>query len=184
MVNKILETLSRRDFLKYTAWFAADIALTAGVHGETKPHPNFVFILADDLGWADLGCYGSDLHETPNIDKLARQGMRFTDAYAAAPVCSPTRASIMTGKYPARLHTTIWYEASANPPRNRKLIPPVTQGNMPHEQVTIAEIVRLHKANFSMPMIVRELSKKGIKARNGNNWHVTQIRRIILKHGR
>ncbi|HUT45641.1 MAG TPA: sulfatase-like hydrolase/transferase, partial [Sedimentisphaerales bacterium] len=92
----MIETLTRRNFLKYTAWFAADIALTAGARGATKESsqsPNFVFILADDLGWADLGCYGSDLHETPNIDGLARQGMRFTDAYAAAPVCSPTRAS-------------------------------------------------------------------------------------------
>jgi len=131
--------------LKYASCFAADIALTSAVCGKTKEsskHPNFVFILADDLGWADLGCYGSDLHETPNIDKLARQGMRFTDAYAAAPVCSPTRASIMTGKCPARLHMTIWYEASANPPQNRKLIPPVTQGNMPLEQVTIAEVFK------------------------------------------
>jgi arylsulfatase A len=146
MVSKdIAGTLSRRTFLKYTVCFAADLALTAGVRGETNAScscPNFVFILADDLGWADLGCYGSDLHGTPNIDRLARQGMRFTDAYAAAPVCTPTRASIMTGKYPARLHMTIWYEASANPPRNRKLIPPVTQGNMPHEQVTIAEVLK------------------------------------------
>ena len=146
MVNEgMANTLSRRAFLKYASWLAAEIALTTSVSGqrnESSPRPNFVFILADDLGWADLGCYGSDLHETPNIDKLARQGMRFTDAYAAAPVCSPTRASIMTGKYPARLHMTIWYESSANPPRNRKLIPPVTQGNMPHEQVTIAEVLK------------------------------------------
>ena len=137
-------TLSRRNFLKYASWFTANVALTTGLRGQTRessPRPNFIFILADDLGWADLGCYGSDLHETPNIDKLARQGMRFTDAYAAAPVCSPSRASIMTGKCPARLHMTIWYESSANPPRNRKLIPPVTQGNLPHEQVTIAEVL-------------------------------------------
>jgi len=137
--------LTRRDFLKYVAWLTANSALSASAHGATKEssaRPNFVFILADDLGWADVGCYGSDLHETPNIDRLARQGMRFTDAYAAAPVCSPTRASIMTGKYPARLHMTIWYESSANPPRNRRLIPPVTQGNMPHEQVTIAEVLK------------------------------------------
>ncbi|MFC1604641.1 sulfatase [Planctomycetota bacterium] len=115
------------------------------MRGQTKEYsirPNLVFILVDDLGWADVGCYGSGLHETPNIDKLARQGMKFTDAYAAAPVCSPTRASIMTGKYPARLHMTIWYESSANPPQNRKMIPPVTQGNMPHEQVTIAEVLK------------------------------------------
>jgi arylsulfatase A-like enzyme len=72
---------------------------------------NIVFLVVDDLGW-DLGCYGADLHETPHIDWLARQGMRFTDAYAAAPVCSPTRASILTGKHPARLQMTIWYGAA------------------------------------------------------------------------
>ena len=63
---------------------------------------NVVVILADDLGWADPGCYGSRYHKTPHIDQLAREGMRFSDAYAACPVCSPTRASIMTGQYPAR----------------------------------------------------------------------------------
>ncbi len=64
--------------------------------------PNILFILVDDLGWADVGCFGSKLHETPNIDRLASQGMKFTNAYAACPVCSPTRASIMTGRYPVR----------------------------------------------------------------------------------
>jgi len=67
---------------------------------------NFVFFLIDDMGWTDAGCYGSSLYETPNIDRLAAQGMRFTDAYAACPVCSPTRASIMAGKYPVRLGIT------------------------------------------------------------------------------
>ena len=137
--------LTRRDFLAYATWLAADTALSVGALGavqQTPQRPNVVFILVDDLGWADVGCYGSDLHETPHIDRLARQGMRFTDAYAAAPVCSPTRASIMTGKYPARLHMTIWYESSANPPRGRRLIPPITQGNLPHEQVTIAEVFK------------------------------------------
>jgi arylsulfatase A len=141
----MVDLLTRRDFLKYSAWFAANTALPAGALATNRASVkrlNFVFILADDLGWSDVGCYGSDLHETPNIDRLARQGMRFTDVYAAAPVCSPTRASIMTGKYPARLHMTIWYESSANPPRNRRLIPPVTQGNLPHEQVTIAEALK------------------------------------------
>ena len=138
-------TLTRRDFLKSTARLGAGAALLPGfgrAGNVSSAHPNFVFILVDDLGWADVACYGGDLHETPNIDRLARQGMRFTDAYAAAPVCSPTRASIMTGKYPARLHMTIWYESSANPPRGRKLVPPITQGNMPHEQVTIAEVLK------------------------------------------
>lgn len=68
--------------------------------------PNILFILLDDLGWRDLGCYGSSFYETPNIDRLAAQGLRFTDAYAAAPVCSPTRASLLSGKYPATVGVT------------------------------------------------------------------------------
>ncbi len=70
--------------------------------------PNVVFILADDLGWRDVGCFGSRIYDTPHIDQLAREGVRFTNAYAACHVCSPTRASILTGKYPARLGLTDW----------------------------------------------------------------------------
>ena len=69
---------------------------------------NFVFFLVDDLGWADVACFGSTFHETPNIDRLAESGMKFTNAYAASPVCSPTRASIMTGKHPVRVDITDW----------------------------------------------------------------------------
>ncbi len=68
--------------------------------------PNILFILMDDLGWRDLGCYGSSFYETPRLDKLATEGMLFTDAYASCPVCSPTRASMLTGKYPARVGVT------------------------------------------------------------------------------
>ena len=64
--------------------------------------PNIIFILADDLGWAELGCYGNSFNETPNLDQLAKEGLRFTDAYAAAPVCSPYRAALLTGQHPAR----------------------------------------------------------------------------------
>src|SRR3954463_2648100 len=64
--------------------------------------PNIILILADDMGWSELGCYGNTFNETPNIDRLATQGLRFTQHYAAAPVCSPTRASIVTGCYPVR----------------------------------------------------------------------------------
>lgn len=71
--------------------------------------PNFVFIIIDDMGWKDLSCYGSKFYETPNIDGLAKEGVRFSEAYAASPVCSPTRASILTGKYPGRLHTTQFF---------------------------------------------------------------------------
>ncbi len=67
---------------------------------------NVIFILADDLGWAELGCYGNTFNETPNLDQMAREGMRFTQAYAAAPVCSPTRAAFMTGQVPARVGIT------------------------------------------------------------------------------
>lgn len=71
-----------------------------------KNPPNILFILIDDLGWRDLACYGSSFHETPNIDRFVAEGMRFTDAYASCPVCSPTRASLLTGKSPARVGMT------------------------------------------------------------------------------
>ncbi len=69
---------------------------------EDQP-PNIIFILADDLGWSELECYGNPFNETPNLNRLSQDGMRFTDAYAAAPVCSPYRAALLTGKHPARI---------------------------------------------------------------------------------
>ena len=109
----------------------------AGAAEPPKP-PNVIVILADDLGWADLGCYDSDLHETPHLDKLVKQGIRFTNAYAAAPVCTPTRAALLTGKHPARLGMTIWREAAISPPRNRRLIPPTAVPDLPHTETTLA----------------------------------------------
>lgn len=106
--------LSRRAFLKCVTLPAAAAACGYSVSpagaqsaatAATKK-PNFLFILMDDMGWMDLACYGSKFYETPNIDRLAAQGVRFTDAYAACPVCSPTRASVMSGKYPARVGVT------------------------------------------------------------------------------
>ncbi len=140
--------MNRRRFLKASLLGAASATLLGTRPGRAADRdvPNIVIILADDLGWADTGCYGADLHETPNLDRLASQGMKFTNAYAAAPVCTPTRASIMTGKSPARLHMTIWHEASKKPPQGRKLIPPVTVANLPHEETTLAEI--LHDAGY------------------------------------
>ncbi|MFO0923747.1 MAG: sulfatase [Pirellulales bacterium] len=108
--------------------------------------PNIVVILADDLGIRDLECYGSDLHETPNIDRLASSGMRFLNAYAPAPVCSPTRASILTGKSPARLQITIWSEGSLVSPKNRKLQQGFSRHDLPLEEVTIAE--HLQQKNY------------------------------------
>jgi len=110
-----METASftRRDFLKAMGVGAASMALP-GCVGVSWPvsdnasaqRPNIIFILADDLGWTELGCYGNTFNETPNLDELARRGARFTDAYASAPVCSPYRAALMTGQYPARVGIT------------------------------------------------------------------------------
>jgi arylsulfatase A-like enzyme len=110
--------------------------------------PNIVFILADDMGWRDAGCYGSTFYETPNIDRLAKQGMRFTSAYAACPVCSPTRASIMTGKYPARLGTTDYFGApqpdtvQRHWTRNKPLLPAPYLDHLPLGETTIAKALK------------------------------------------
>ena len=93
-----MATLSRRAFL----------GTAPALVSAARERLNFIFILIDDMGWRDLGCQGSTFYETPNIDRMAAQGIRFTDAYAACPVCSPTRAAVMTGRYPARLHLTDW----------------------------------------------------------------------------
>ncbi len=107
--------------------------------------PNFIFILVDDLGWTDLGCYGSSFYETPHIDRLAARSMRFTNAYAACPVCSPTRASILTGKYPARTGITDWIagrQAYAGPQPCDRLISREFELEMKLEEVTVAEVLR------------------------------------------
>jgi arylsulfatase A-like enzyme len=101
---------------------------------------NIVFILADDLGWTDLACYGSKLYETPAIDQLAREGVRFTQNYSACTVCSPTRACILTGKYPARLHVTDWIPGQM--PENPKLLVPNWTKYLPLEEPTIADALR------------------------------------------
>jgi arylsulfatase A len=101
---------------------------------------NVVLILADDLGWTDLSCYGSDFYETPHLDRLAREGMRFTQAYSACTVCSPTRAAILTGKYPARLHVTDWIPGL--PPENPKLLIPDWTKFLPLDEITIARALR------------------------------------------
>lgn len=102
------------------------------------PRPNVVFFLVDDLGWADLGCYGSTLHETPHIDKLAASGLRFTDAYTAASICSPTRAAIMSGKHPVRVNITDWIPGGGGG-RNAKLNTPEDIHQLPLEEITIGE---------------------------------------------
>jgi arylsulfatase A-like enzyme len=116
----------------------AVLLLPLTLHAAPPSRPNIVLILADDLGWKDLGCYGSSFHETPNLDRLASQGMRFTQAYAAASICSPTRASLLTGKYPARLHITDWIGGGVS----GKLLPAPYLHQLPLEEVTIAQALK------------------------------------------
>ena len=108
-----------------------------------KKKINFVFFLVDDMGMMDLGTYGSTFHETPNIDKLAQSGMKFNHGYAACPVCSPTRASILTGRHPVRVDITDWIPGLPNRKTN-KLLHPEDRNNLAHEEVTIAEELKLH----------------------------------------
>lgn len=138
--------LNRRQFLALT---------TAPLLPAQSRKLNVILILADDLGWADLACYGADLHQTPHLDQLAKDGIRFTNALAAAPICSPTRAAIMTGKHPVRLGFTIWHEGAVGttgiPQANRKLIPPPAEPNLKHAETTIAEL--LHKEGYRTALI-------------------------------
>ena len=130
--------MHRRQFLKTIGLSA--IAGSTLIGCTNKKKPNFLFILVDDLGWADLGCYGSTFYETSHLDKLAESGMRFTDAYAACPVCSPTRAAIMTGRHPVRVDITDWIPG--NDPKNRKLLGPQDKHELPLAETTIAEVLK------------------------------------------
>lgn len=135
-------SFSRRAFLGSVCTSAAVAPLPAA---ETPL--NIVFVLADDLGWSDLGVYGADLNETPNLDRFAQTAMRFTHAYAASPVCSPTRASILTGKHPARLGMTVWHEDAVNPPKDRRLLPARSEANLPLSERTLADV--LHEGGYA-----------------------------------
>ncbi len=114
-------------------WLGVAMAQALG-----QGRPNIVLILADDHGWADVGCNGGDLVETPHIDRLARDGVRFTQAYAPAPVCSPSRAALLTSRAPARLQMTTWSEAALQGPGDRKLLEGHSLPNLPHTEATLA----------------------------------------------
>jgi arylsulfatase A len=132
--------LRRRAALGLTLVLGLGIHLLATLHAAPALKPNVVLVLADDLGWTDLGCFGSDLYQTPNIDKLARDGVLFNQNYSACTVCSPTRAALMTGKYPGRLHITDWIPGL--PPENPKLLVPDFTKHLPLEETTIAEVFK------------------------------------------
>ncbi|HUE70344.1 MAG TPA: sulfatase [Pirellulaceae bacterium] len=134
---------------RFASWFLVPLALgvvatanriaAADDRAQSRP-PNVILILVDDLGWTDLSCQGSTFYETPHIDRLAKEGMRFTHGYAACTVCSPTRAAVLTGKYPARLQITDWIAGHQRP--FAKLKPPDWTQFLPHEETTIAELLK------------------------------------------
>jgi arylsulfatase A len=135
-VNMSIWYYTRRDFLRVAGLGAATLAIqgcsgTSGLSSDKlfKERPNIIFILADDLGFTELGCYGSTFNETPYLDKLAGQGMKFTNAYAAAPVCSPYRAALMTGQYPARVGITDYLR-------------PNDEKHLSTDHVTVAEMLK------------------------------------------
>jgi arylsulfatase A-like enzyme len=109
----------------------------------SQTRPNILFILIDDMGWTDLSCCGSEYYETPNIDSLCAEGMRFTDGYAACPVCSPTRASLLTGKYPATVGITDWIHwGDARPAPRGRVIDVRYLRDLPTSETSIASALR------------------------------------------
>jgi len=125
-------------FLKYVLLFLIVLQLSSCT--KKAQQPNIILFFIDDMGWTDLGCYGSDLYETPHIDKLASEGVKFTNAYSACTVCSPSRAALMTGKYPARLHLTDWIQGHKR--KNAKLNIPDWQMYLDTAEVTIAKALK------------------------------------------
>lgn len=133
---------NRRQVCAQLAGLAGLSVATSALRATSRssPRPNIVVFLIDDLGWGDLGCYGSTFHETPQIDQLARESVRFTNAYAGAPVCSPSRAAILTGKSPARLHLTQWIPGTFYP--HKKLLEAPTPLHLGLEIPTIAKMLK------------------------------------------
>ena len=111
----------------------------------TAERPNVLFLIADDLGQRDLGCYGSTFYETPNLDRLAKEGALFTNGYAACPVCSPTRAAVQTGRWPQRTGVTDYIGAAQRPElwkRNTLLLPAAYSDRLAHEEITMGEMMK------------------------------------------
>ncbi len=143
--------MCRRSSITKCMFLLFNLVLINQVYSQSvdKRKPNIVFFLVDDLGWADIQPNGSTFYETPNINKLANEGMRFTNAYAACPVCSPTRASITTGKYPVTMQTTDWFGADQSEEEeakkknyNRILLPAPYKEYLPLEEQTLAEALK------------------------------------------
>ncbi|MCG8511155.1 MAG: sulfatase-like hydrolase/transferase, partial [Rhodospirillales bacterium] len=127
-------------FARFAAVLIVGLLAYAAPYASAQARPNFLIVLVDDLGYADLGCYGSSFYDTPRLDALAASGTRFVHGYAAHPVCSPTRAALMTGQNPARIGITDWIPGKN--PGNRKLLGPEDQHRLALDHITIAEALK------------------------------------------
>ena len=141
--------MDRRDFLRLAG------AAAIGVTGLSSARPNIVVVLVDDMGAFDLGCYGQRNFETPGIDRVAAQGMRFTQSYAASPVCSPTRASLLTGKWPARLGITDWIPGA-----------PAKPGDILNDA---SSLLKLRGTEWTLPEVLRTM---GYRTALAGKWHL------------
>jgi len=138
--------------------------------------PNLIFIMADDLGWRDLGCFGSTFHRTPNLDKLAARGVKFTQAYAANPLCSPTRSSVLTGLWPARTGIT----APACHLPQVILEKGLVKGNPKTRVLTAESVTRLKTDYVTLPEVLKEA---GYKTGHFGKWHLGAEPYSPLQHG-
>lgn len=155
---------------KFSPWAALCLAFIAlylqgcsaiSNDSRTTP-PNIIVIMVDDMGWADLGCYGNEIVDTPVLDRFAKQGMFFTDAYSASPVCSPTRAAMMTGMSPARIHLT--NHAGGHVP-----------GFVPKGK-TVAEAHMVYNLKLSHKTIAERLLDAGYTTAHIGKWHLSSTR--------
>jgi arylsulfatase A-like enzyme len=164
-MKKKKNPLGRREFIAGAVGAAAVVTLSAQNRTAISFRPNIIFILADDLGWADLSCYGRPDYQTPNLDRLAKEGVRFTNAYSAAPVCTPTRVGFHTGRYPARLPVGLEepiHERKALSPEELKTI------GIPLEHPTVSSLIR--SAGYSTVLV--------------GKWHLGYLPYFSpLKHG-
>src|SRR5215213_1098764 len=144
--------ISRREFVGSTIGAASVVAGLPVLNAQTRSRPNILFILADDMGWADLSCYGRPDYQTANLDRLAAQGLRFTNAYSAAPVCTPTRVGFHTGRYPARL--------------------PVGLEEPIHERSELGERLKTTGIPLSHPTVSSIIKSAGYETALIGKWHL------------
>ena len=160
--------MTRTNRQKFLAWIAALLLAPLPLlraADAPQARPNIVFILADDLGWRDAGCFGSTFYETPNIDRLATRGVRFTQAYAANPLCSPTRASILTGQYPARIGITAPVCHLPQVQLEKRLAP----GKPSFKVLNADSLTRLKPEYFTLPAAMHEA---GYATAHFGKWHL------------